>query len=297
MEIKLIKNEIIKKSKRSEKIKFVEISVSKIEEVDIELAEKFIKDIVNFNCRLDFTKETWKDVKEIIVDKYEKAQKYKMGYLKNDGTIIPLIANYILEKIMDIELLSYSEDLTDIEIVPKGFDSIFIDKNYNVFLCEYKSSISKLNEEGISNLFINGYKSLFCKDSSVISKINTIKNRIRKETKENKEKLINNLDLLIKNRRQLECINKDKIKFNVCSITKSKNKVDTNSVINKIDTKFDHNIFCLDERKNKCRRYDDCDKIDKIKVSNIIIIRIPDYFSIEEFYKNVIKILEEKVNE
>ena len=73
MEIKLIKNEIIKNSKRSEKIKFVEISVSKIEEVDIELAEKFIKDIVNFNCRLDFTKETWKDVKEIIVDKYEKA--------------------------------------------------------------------------------------------------------------------------------------------------------------------------------------------------------------------------------
>jgi len=296
MDIKLVKNELIKNSERAEQVHYIEINVSKIESIDEELAEKFIKDIISLNCRLNFTDETWKDIKEIIQDKYEKTQRYQKGYLKNDGTIIPLIANYVIEKIFNIELLSYSADLRDIEIVPKGFDSLFLDKDFSIFLCEYKSSISKLNEDGISNRFIDGYKSVFCKESSVISKINEIKTRIN-ENKDNKDKIIKNLNQLISNRRQLEnLIDKKCTKFNLCSITKSKVKINTIDMVNKINKKFEKEIFCMEENKKQCRKYDSCEKINKIKVKNIIVIKIPENFKLEEFYKNVIKIIEGKMH-
>lgn len=270
MRIKLIKNELIDNNERAEQLHYIEINVSKIENIDEELAEKFINDIISLNCRLDFTEETWKDIKEIIYDKYEKTKIYQKGYFKNDGTIIPLIANYVLEKIFNIELLSYSADLRDIEIVPKGFDSLFLDKDLSIFLCEYKPSISKLSEEGIANRFIDGYKSVFCKESSVISKINEIKTRIN-GNKENKDIIIKNLNQLISNRRQLEeLVDKKCTKFNLCSITKSKVKIDTIDMVKKIN---------------------------KIKVKNIIIIRIPDNFKLEEFYKNVIELIEGKIHE
>ena len=163
MEIKLVKNETLNSINRAKEIHFIEIKVNKLENIDEELAGKFIRDIIGINFNLDFTDETWNDIKEIIVDKLNKITSYPKGFLKNDGTIIPLIANYVIEKIFDIELLSYSEDITDIEIVPKGFDSLFLDKDLSIFLCEYKSSISKLNEEKLAEYFINGYKSIFCK--------------------------------------------------------------------------------------------------------------------------------------
>lgn len=297
MDIKLVKNELIKNSERVEQVHYIEINVSKIESVDEELAEKFIKDILSLNCRLNFTVETWKDIKEIIQDKYEKMQRYQKGYLKNDGTIIPLIANYVLEKIFNIELLSYSADLGDIEIVPKGFDSLFLDRDFSIFLCEYKSSISKLNEEGIANRFIDAYKSVFCKESSVISKINEIKTRIN-ENKENKDIIIKNLNQLIVNRRMLENLidNKECAKFNLCSITKSKVKINTIDMVNRINKKFQKEIFCIEENRKKCHKYDLCEKINKIKVKNIIVIKIPDNFKLEEFYKNVIKKIEGKMH-
>lgn len=296
MRIRLIKNELIDNNERAEQLHYIEINVSKIENIDEELAEKFINDIISLNCRLDFTEETWKDIKEIIYDKYEKAQIYQKGYLKNDGTIIPLIANYVLEKIFNIELLSYSADLRDIEIPPKGFDSLFLDKDLSIFLCEYKSSISKLSEEGIANRFIDGYKSVFCKESSVISKINEIKTRIN-ENKENKDIIIKNLSQLISNRRQLEeLVDKKCTKFNLCSITKSKVKIDTIDMVKKINKKFEKEIFCIEENRKICHKYDSCEKINKIKVKNIIIIRIPDNFKLEEFYKNVIELIEGKIH-
>jgi hypothetical protein len=297
MEFKLIKNEVLHNTNRANKIRFIEIEVNKLEEVDEELAEKFIRDIVKFNCRLAFTKETWNDIKEIVYDKYEKAKIYQKGYLKNDGTMIPLIANYILEKILNIELLSYSANIEDIEIVPKGFDAIFLNKDYSIFLCEYKSSISKLNEDGIANLFINGYKSIFCKESSIISKINTIKTRIDNEDEENKNKIVENLNQLVKARRSLEnLIQETYVEFNICAITKSNTKVNVDNIVNSINKKFEESTFCIDDKKKKCKKVNDCKKLDKIKVSNIIVIKIPDKFNIETFYENIIKKIEDQIN-
>lgn len=298
MEFKIINKEKINITKRAEEINLIEIQVNKAENVDEELAEKFIRDVININFNLDFTNETWKDIKEIIIDKLEKIEIYQKGYLKNDGTVIPLIANYILEKLFNIELLSFSENIVDIEIVPKGFDSIFLDEELSIFLCEYKSSISKLDEENISNLFINGYKSIFCKNSSVISKISEIKNRLEKENKENRKFIERNLNELIQNRRQLENLtDKKNTKFNICCITKSKSQIDINKVITNIDNKFKKDVFCIEDTKRKCKKHESCNKLDKIKVINIIIIKIPDKFTIENFYKQIITKIEEKINE
>ena len=298
MEIKLIQNEKITNTIRAEEIHLIEVNVDKLESVDEELAEKFLRDIIIENFNLDFTNETWNDIKEIIIDKLEKITKYPKGYLKNDGTIIPLIANYVLEKIFEIELLSYSENIDDIEIVPKGFDSLFLDKDFSIFLCEYKSSISKLNEENIANKFIEGYKSIFCKDSSIISKISTIKARLDSKNRKNKDIIKKNLNELIKKRRELERITDKKCaKFNICCITKSKSKIDINKIIENIDLNFLQEKYCLIDKQKLCSKYDSCKKIDKIKVVNIIIIKIPDDFKIEKFYQCIVKKIEEKINE
>lgn len=298
MEIKLIQNEKITNTIRAEEIHLIEVNVDKLESVDEELAEKFLRDIIIENFNLDFTNETWNDIKEIIIDKLEKITKYPKGYLKNDGTIIPLIANYVLEKIFEIELLSYSENIDDIEIVPKGFDSLFLDKDFSIFLCEYKSSISKLNEENIANKFIEGYKSIFCKDSSIISKISTIKNRLDSKNRENKNIIKKNLNELIKKRRELENITDKKCgKFNICCITKSKSKIDINKIIENIDLNFLQEKYCLIDKQKLCSKYDSCKKIDKIKVVYIIIIKIPDDFKIEKFYQFIVNKIEEKINE
>ena len=298
MDIKVVKNEKLKSTNRAKEMHFIEIKVNKLENVDENLADKFIRDIVGINFNLDFTNETWNDIKEIIVDKLNKITSFPKGFLKNDGTIIPLIANYVIEEVFGIELLSYSEDLTDIEIVPKGFDSLFLNKDLSIFLCEYKSSISKLNEEKIAEYFINGYKSIFCKDSSVISKISTIKSRLAKEQKDNREIIKNNLNLLVKNRRTLEnIVDSDFTKFNICCITKSSVKIDTIKIINKMHDLFIENIFCLNEKKKYCKKYKECDKIKKLKVINLIVIRIPDDFDIKSFYQNIIKKIEGKISE
>lgn len=298
MEIKLVKNEMLNITDRAKEIHFIEIKLSKLGNIDEELAEKFIRDIIEFNFNLDFTDETWNDIKEIIADKLNRIILYPRGFLKNDGTIIPLIANYVIEKIFSIELLSYSEDITDIEIVPKGFDSLFLDKDLSIFLCEYKSSINKLNEEKLTGYFINGYKSIFCKDSSIVSKISTIKSRLEREQKDNKEIIRNNLNVLIKNRRTLEnLVDSECTKFNICTITKSNLKMDTSKILTQIKTQFVKNKFCVEEKGKYCRKYNECGKVEKIKVVNLIVIKIPDDFDIKCFYESIIKKIEDKIGE
>lgn len=298
MNIKVIKNEKIKNTNRARDIHFIEINVNKIENIDEKLAEKFLEDIILQNTHLDFTLETWNDIKNIIEDKLEKAIKYSKGYLKNDGTIIPLIANYVIEKVFNIELLTYSENLDDIQNPPKGFDAMFLDNDLSIFLCEYKSSITKLNEEEISNKLISGYKSVFCTDSAVISKISAIKTRIEIEEKKNKELIKRNLNKIKENRKKLEEITNDKCAtFNLCCITKSSSKLSLELITDNINKKFKKGIYCINNRHKKCEKYDTCQKIEKIKVIKIIVIKIPEDFKIEMFYKNIIKKIEEKINE
>ena len=297
MEIKLINNEKINNSNRAKEIHFIEIMVDKIENIDEELAEKFLRDILKQNIHLDFTQETWNDIKEIIIDKLNKNNKYPKGYLKNDGMIIPLIANYIIEKIFNVELLSYSENIDDIEIVPKGFDALFLDSDLSIFLCEHKTSIAKLSEEGISNKFIEGYKSIFCTDSSIISKISTIKSRIDNESKRNKEIIKSNLNELIHNRKNLvDIIDKECAKFNICCVTKNANKLILDTIVSNINKKFTKEEYCKKNRKI-CYKAEECKRIEKIKVVNIIVITIPEDFEIVNFYENIVNKIEEKINE
>ena len=72
MDIKVVKNEKLNSTYRAKEMHFIEIKVNKLENVDENLADKFIRDIVGINFNLDFTNETWNDIKEIIVDKLNK---------------------------------------------------------------------------------------------------------------------------------------------------------------------------------------------------------------------------------
>ena len=63
MDIKLVKNEKLNSTNRAREIHFIEIKVSKLENIDDVLAEKFIRDIVGVNFNLDFTDEMYEKIK------------------------------------------------------------------------------------------------------------------------------------------------------------------------------------------------------------------------------------------
>ena len=86
------------------------------------------------------------------------------------------------------------------------------------------------------------------------------------------------------------------IKFNICCMSKNSKKLNLNTIIDKIDEKFDTQKYCKENQKKYCKKFETCNKINKISVTNIIIIKIPDQFDMKSFYDNVLKIVEEKIN-
>lgn len=294
MEIKVIENEKIDYSKRADEIHFIDVKVNKVNDVDKEFAEKFVRDILSYNFTLEFTTDTWEYIKELFIDKLEKMKKPN-GFNSNDGTILPLFANYILEKIFNVELLSYSENLDDIQSAPNGFDAIFLDSDLSIFLCEYKTTIQTINEEKISNKVIEGYRSVFCTESFVISKIHSISSKIKDRA--NKDIIRNNLKKLIMNRRELEklCGTKD-TKFNICCVTKSNKELDLKKIVENVDNKFIQDKYCRNSNSKMCSKIGNCNKIDKIKVINIVIIRIPENLNFKNFYLNVVKKIEDLID-
>ena len=278
---------------RAKQINFIEIEIQN-DSVNEQLAEMFIKEIISYNLKIDLDKESWKDIKEIIADKIELIDNVRSGFYKNDGTIIPLIANYILSRYFNIELLSYLQDLEELEGAPNGFDAIFLAKNTEIFLCEYKSSISQLDENKLAKVTIEGYKSIFCKKSKVIARIGLTRERIKYKKKIEKKKIVENLSLIRKNRRDLTKLtqNKKDILFNICCVTKYSDMINYDKLYNEINNAFIKEKFCKKDASNDCSYIKTCDKHERIKVINIINIKLPQKFDIKNFYNKIIEYIE-----
>ena len=278
------------KNTKFENISVYEILVKNNENFNLEIAEKIFEEQIFEYCNFTWTVDDWDGLISIIEDKIIKYNNSNSGFDKNDGIILPLVSYELIEKCYNTEILYLLQNISELESNQPGFDSIFLSNDNNsIFMCEYKSSISNLDEKQISDRFIDALQSIFCTDSRHNAKLVSVKKKAR--LYRNSEKIINNLNMIQVNRKQLEnLLDKSNIvTFNSCLISPWKANY-------KIDTICDEIIKNLVKAKycGNCKKLLSCNKFEKLKIINFVILKLENEFSLLHFYKDILDIAKER---
>ena len=285
--------QLITKNTKFENITVFEIVVDNNEELNLEIAKKIFKEQIFDYCNFTWAIDDWEGLISIIEDKISKYKNSTNGFDKNDGIILPLITYDIIEKYYNTEILYLMQNISELESNQSGFDSIFLSNIDNsIFMCEYKSSISDLDEKQISHKFINALQSIFCTDSRHNAKLTIVKKKARMYN--NSEKIIEKLNEIVTNRKQLDrMLNKnDIVTFNSCLISPWKIEYNIDAICEEITKNVVKDKYC-----NNCKSINTCGKYEKIKVINFIILKLEKEFSLLEFYENILTIAKEKRDE
>ena len=282
--------QLITKNTKFENITVFEIVVDNNEELNLEIAKKIFKEQIFDYCNFTWAIDDWEGLISIIEDKISKYKNSTNGFDKNDGIILPLITYDIIEKYYNTEILYLMQNISELESNQSGFDSIFLSNIDNsIFMCEYKSSISNLDEKQISDRFIDALQSIFCVDSRHNAKLVSVKKKAR--LYKNSEKIINNLNMIQVNRKQLENLldRSNIVTFNSCLISPWKTDY-------KIDTIRDEIIKNLVKEKycGNCKKIVSCNKFEKLKIINFVILKLQNEFSLLQFYKDILVIAKER---
>lgn len=278
------------KNTKFENISVYEILVKNNENFNLEIAEKIFEEQIFEYCNFTWTVDDWDGLISIIEDKIIKYNNSNSGFDKNDGIILPLVSYELIEKYYNTEILYLLQNISELESNQPGFDSIFLSNDNNsIFMCEYKSSISNLDEKQISDRFIDALQSIFCTDSRQNAKLVSVKKKAR--LYRNSEKIINNLNMIQVNRKQLENLldKSDIVTFNSCLISPWKANY-------KIDTICDEIIKNLVKAKycGNCKKLLSCNKFEKLKIINFVILKLENEFSLLHFYKDILDIAKER---
>ncbi len=278
------------KNTKFENISVYEILVKNNENFNLEIAKKIFEEQIFEYCNFTWTVDDWDGLISIIEDKIIKYNNSNSGFDKNDGIILPLVSYELIEKCYNTEILYLLQNISELESNQPGFDSIFLSNDNNsIFMCEYKSSISNLDEKQISDRFIDALQSIFCTDSRHNAKLVSVKKKAR--LYRNSEKIINNLNMIQVNRKQLEnLLDKSNIvTFNSCLISPWKANY-------KIDTICDEIIKNLVKAKycGNCKKLLSCNKFEKLKIINFVILKLENEFSLLHFYKDILDIAKER---
>ncbi len=278
------------KNTKFENISVYEILVKNNENFNLEIAKKIFEEQIFEYCNFTWTVDDWDGLISIIEDKIIKYNNSNSGFDKNDGIILPLVSYELIEKYYNTEILYLLQNISELESNQPGFDSIFLSNDNNsIFMCEYKSSISNLDEKQISDRFIDALQSIFCTDSRHNAKLVSVKKKAR--LYRNSEKIINNLNMIQVNRKQLENLldKSDIVTFNSCLISPWKANY-------KIDTICDEIIKNLVKAKycGNCKKLLSCNKFEKLKIINFVILKLENEFSLLHFYKDILDIAKER---
>lgn len=290
-------NYVVKESKKLnikntkfENISVYEIIVENNVDFNLEIAKKIFEEQIFEYCNFTWTIDEWDGLISIIEDKISKYNNSNSGFDKNDGIILPLVSYELIEKYYNMEILYLMQNLSELESNQPGFDSIFLNNDNNsIFMCEYKSSISNLDEKQISDRFIEALQSIFCTDSRHNAKLVSVKKKARMY--KNSEKIINNLNMIQVNRKQLENMlgKRDVVTFNSCLISPWKANYNIEVISDEIVKNLIKEKYCIN-----CKKMDSCNKFEKLKIINFVILKLENEFSLLQFYRDILVIAKEK---
>lgn len=274
-----------------DKVFMFEFYIENDEEFNDAISRKLIDEQIVSYCKFEWGKDEWQNLKDIIDDKIFRYSE-PGGFNKNDGIILPLITYELLEDYYKLELLYLFENCGDLESNTPGFDSVFLDGN-SVFMCEYKSSLSKANDAMLANKFRDGIKSIFCNNLKNITKISLCKKNAIDKNKS--EIILKNLNLINKQRLNLiDMVGKtDTITFNICFISPLNNSSDDKNLEKELINKLkDKDIFC----EGCSKKVNGCLKYNKIKIINFIVVKLNNEFSILDLYNSMNKYIDERLD-
>lgn len=273
------------------KVETVDFSESKINKlviqsyrIDTDVNDSYADIIIDNNKLLSYMREGKNDekkkafIKKILAEKIEK-----MPYvtIKNDGIFMSLISYNFIKQHYNKELL-YLMGYQDIEKPKFGLDSVFYSSD-EIFIVEFKSSISQLKTTQVGKKLIEGIASLFSKDSYDLATLEYCRDFL--DEKDTSLSVLNKiLDFYEKNRYNPHVLKtNNKLKFNVCIVSPlnefSKNDIEQYIKDEYITCKKCKNLPCSDIK---------CERNESIQINDAIHIEIDNTFSLEKIYELLI---------
>ncbi len=199
---------------------------------------------------------------------------------KNDGIYMNFLAYEAIEELYDI-LPLYLLQRSDVEKSKFGVDSVFY-SGKDIWIFEFKSSISSLNEQAVAKKIYKGVESLFCMgeigtaslyDCQTIVENNGLDTRLNDvlqrfiDNSEFPEKLIDDEDM----------------KFNICIVSPSGAFSET-QIKDYINNEY---LSCDNCSDPPCKKFG-CPKFEKIKILNVFHLQLPTIFSLETLYNKLL---------
>lgn len=214
----------------------------------------------------------------------------KEGYKKNDGIYMNFLS-YEALKVFHGVLPLYLLQRSDIENPKFGIDSVFY-KDEHIWVFEFKTSTSTLNENATAKKVYEGVKSLFCKGDIKIASLYDCRTNIRNN--DLNPKLLEITNELIDNRGDIEkLMGNPGLVFNVCIVSPS-NTFSQKDIIKYIKKEYLDCKNCTECGLN-CKQFN-CPRFEKIKIFNAFHVQLPMNFSLEHLYDKIIERIKEKEN-
>lgn len=251
------------------------------------LADELIKD----NKILSYLKENDEDslvfLKTNLVDKLKvlrnSSKTNKSGYDKNDGVYMNLISYEALKEFHNV-LPLYLLQRSDMEKAKFGVDSVFY-KDDNLWIFEFKTSTSQLQECKTAKKIYEGVDSLFCKGDFKIASLFECRTNIRNN--DLNSKLLEVTQQFIDNRSNIvQLLNNPNLVFNVCIVSPS--GIFKEEEIKKYIKK--EYLECHNCKSNgkTCKEFK-CPRYNEIKIFNAFHVQLPTEFSLEKMYDKLIE--------
>ncbi|MCM1295835.1 MAG: hypothetical protein NC311_09865 [Muribaculaceae bacterium] len=251
------------------------------------LADELIKNNKILSYMRDNNQETLAFLKANLEDKLRSlknsATGTKSGNVKNDGVYMNFLSFEALKEFHDV-LPLYLLQRSDIEKPKFGIDAVFYNDD-NLWIFEFKTSTSKLNERSTAKKIYDGVESLFCSGEFKSASIFDCRSNIRENNLN--PKLLGVTQCFIDDRDNIEkLLNNPNLKFNVCIVSPS-GEFTQEDIINYIHKEYLDCENCTVAGKS-CGAYS-CPRYEKIKIFNAFHVQLPTNFSLEKLYDELIE--------
>ena len=189
-----------------------------------------------------------------------------------------LLSYEALKELYDVMPL-YLLQRSDIEKPKYGVDSVFY-KDNTLWIFEFKTSITNLNENSTATKVYQGVESLFCKGEIKTASLYDCRATI------NNNKLNPDLNIIIQsfidNRNNTSLLMNSHLIFNVCIVSPS-NMFSEQAIKTYIKKRY---LDC--NNCTNCKEYT-CPRFNGIKIFNAFHMQLPAEFSLEVLYNKLIE--------
>lgn len=238
--------------------------------------------IIDDNKLLSYMRDGKSDEKKkryLVKILEQKLENLSKATFSNDGIFMSLISYKFIQEFFNAKLL-YHLSYNDIEKPKFGMDSVFFTSN-DIIIVEYKTSISNLSAASLSDVLVEGVKSLFMKESYDLATIEYCNDFLDELIAEG-ARLKSILDFYEKNRNDIaKLLSNKNLRFHVC-IVSPLNVFTESDLIFYIKQKYLDCHNCKEGCKGeKCYRYKD------IKINSAIHLQLSGDFSLPILYSEL----------